>query len=126
MFAVPMPLTIGDSSTVYNTYRKFYFSNSSALGKERSEVGRIKSVIVNPCKSANEGFGPLNSNCINNPYVEPGKYHLRGESPSVISGSPVHLSPFKNMHGNKTIQKSEFNYDTNSEVKGSHALKPFV
>ena len=46
-------------------------------GKERSDVGKIRGVIVNPCKSANESFGPLNSNSTNSPYVEPGKYILR-------------------------------------------------
>ena len=96
-------------------------------GKERSDVGKIRGVIVNPCKSANESFGPLNSNSTNSPYVEPGKYILRSDEKSQRSQSTLtHKSTFRNMHGPKTVRKSEFEYFTSSEVKGSNTLAPFV
>lgn len=79
MFSLPMSLTIGDSSTVYNTYRK-----------ERSEVGKIKSIVVNPSKPANESFGPLNSNSIGSPYVDPGKYDLRSNVTSRSNSTVAH------------------------------------
>lgn len=44
-------------------------------GKEKSEVGRIKSVVANPCKSANETFTKFITNALGDPYVDPGKYN---------------------------------------------------
>ena len=82
---------------------------------------------VNPCKSVNETFGPLNSNCENNPYIEPGKYHLRAENSSDRSFSTVvHKSPFKNMQGHQKVKKSEFDYFTSGEIKGAYTLRNFV
>lgn len=50
------------------------------LGHERADVGKVKPMIVNPCKKPNETFGSFVSNSIGDPYVEPAKYHLRGQS----------------------------------------------
>ena len=43
LFKQEMPLTVGDGSTCYQTFRK-----------NHDEVGRNKSVTVNPCKSSTE------------------------------------------------------------------------
>jgi hypothetical protein len=49
----------------------------SLLGKERSEVGKTKSIVVNPAKPANETFGKLITNSVGDPYQDPGRYTLR-------------------------------------------------
>jgi hypothetical protein len=64
--------------------------NSWDSGKERSEVGKIKSIVVNPSKPANESFGPLNSNSIGSPYVDPGKYDLRSNVTSRSNSTVAH------------------------------------
>ena len=43
------------------------------------------------------------------PYVEPAKYHLRGNSTAE--------KPFVNMHGNRTVAKSEFIHMHNGKPK---------
>jgi len=78
---------------------------------------------VNPCKGANETFGSFISNSIGDPYVEPAMYHLR----SVSSTS----KPFINMHGNRTVARSEFihmpngpqSMKTPEKAKGLHIKK---
>ena len=105
------PLTVGDTSTNYQTYSKTPVCNW-LIGKERSEVGKVKSIVVNPSKGPNETFGPLISNGVNNPYVDPGRYNneLR-RSTSVRSSVEVpHKTPFKSMHGNKSVKSSEYEY----------------
>ncbi len=79
------------------------------LGHERKDVGKIKSMTVNPCKKANETFGSFVSNSVGDPYVEPAKYHLRGNSTAE--------KPFVNMHGNRTVAKSEFIHMHNGKPK---------
>lgn len=82
---------------------------------------------MNPCKSANETFGPLNSNSSGNPYIDPGKYQLRTDNSSERSYSTIdHKSPFKNMHGNKIVKKSEFDYLPTNDLKGANTLRSFV
>lgn len=53
------------------------------IGKERNEVGRIKSVVVNPCRSSKESFTKFITNANGDPYVDPGKFNnqLRGQTP---------------------------------------------
>lgn len=45
------------------------------IGRERADVGKIKSMVVNPAKGVSDTFGPLISNSIDNPYVDPGRYN---------------------------------------------------
>jgi len=49
--------------------------NCYFLGRERADVGKVKSIVVNPAKGINDTFGPLISNSIDNPYVDPGRYN---------------------------------------------------
>lgn len=80
-------------------------------------------MTVNPCKKANETFGSFISNSIGDPYVEPAKYHLRSNS--------FAEKPFINMHGNRTVAKSEFVHmhngrprvHTPEKAKGVHIKK---
>lgn len=104
-----MPLTVGDGSTCYQTYRK-----------NHDEVGRNKSVAVNPCRTSNEMFSRFNTNAIGDPFKDPGSFNK-----SLRSSSPKLFSPFKTQ-GNKTVRKSEFNYIESDEPKGSHALRTFT
>ena len=45
------------------------------IGRERYDVGKIKGIVVNPARGVSDTFGPLISNSINNPYVDPGRYN---------------------------------------------------
>lgn len=117
MFKQALPLTVGDTTTNYQTYRK-----------EHHEVGRTKSVQINPCKSANETFTRFISNSIGDSFVDPGSFNksLRGSSPLLKSAAVTHGSPFTTQ-GNRTVRKAEFAYnDSTLEPKGSHSLRPFV
>ena len=53
------------------------------IGKERNEVGRIKSVVANPCRSSKESFTKFITIANGDPYVDPGKFNnqLRGQTP---------------------------------------------
>jgi len=112
-----LPLTIGDTSTVYATFRK-----------EHADCGRTKSVQVNQCKSHKESFTRHINNSVGDPFQEPGTFNktLRDTSPPLRAASVTHYTPFKTQ-GNRTVKKSEFGYnDATAEPKGSHALRPFA
>jgi len=66
---MPASLTVGDSSTCYQTFRK-----------ERHEVGLNKNVAFNRAKGPKETFGEFKSNALGDPFIEPGQYHLRKHS----------------------------------------------
>ena len=96
---MPVGLTIGDSSTCYQTFRK-----------ERNQVGLNKGMTVNRCKGTTptEGFGKFESNAIGDPYVDPGKFNASLRKPrsnSVIKS----MKPFLTS-SNKKVRKSEFEY----------------
>ena len=57
MFSMPVGLTVGDSSTNYQTFRK-----------ERHEVGLNKGMTINACRGARETFGTFQSNALGDPY----------------------------------------------------------
>ena len=63
---MPVSLTVGDSSTNYQTFRK-----------ERHEVGLNRGMTVNRCKGNKETFGVFQSNALGDPYQDPGQYILR-------------------------------------------------
>lgn len=96
---MPVSLTVGDSSTCYQTFRK-----------ERHEVGLNKGMTVNQCRGANatETFGKFQSNALGDPYVDPGKYNgsLRGKG---RSSSQASMKPF-NTCSSKKVRKSEYEY----------------
>jgi len=94
---MPVSLTVGDSSTCYQTFRK-----------ERHEVGQNRRISVNPCKgtTATEGFGKFESNALGDPYVDPGKYFNSLRKPRSNSALS---KPFLTS-SNKKIRKSEFEY----------------
>ena len=94
---MPVSLTVGDSSTCYQTFRK-----------ERHEVGQNRRISVNPCKgtTATEGFGKFESNALGDPYVDPGKYNNSLRKPRSHSALS---KPFLTS-SNKKIRKSEFEY----------------
>lgn len=48
------------------------FGNFIVLGKERHEVGQIKSVIINPAGGTKDTFEKLKSNAIGDAFVDPG------------------------------------------------------
>ena len=95
LFSMPVSLTVGDSSTCYQTFRK-----------ERHEVGQNRRISVNPCKgtTATEGFGKFESNALGDPYVDPGKYNNSLRKPRSNSALS---KPFLTS-SNKKIRKSEF------------------
>ena len=68
-------------------------------------MGRVKGMQTNPSRKSNETFGHFISNGIGDPYVDPGKYNLRGSSTAI-------KKPFVNMHGPRTVRKSEFEHQS--------------
>ena len=46
-------------------------------------MGRIKSVVANPCRSSKESFTKFITIAKGDPYVDPGKFNnqLRGQTP---------------------------------------------
>jgi len=72
-------LTVGDESTHY--YKPSMFksvSHSMIIGRERSECGKIKSVLNNPARGTKDTFEKeLKSNAIGDEFVDPGQYFLR-------------------------------------------------
>ena len=90
---MPVSLTVGDSSTCYQTFRK-----------ERNEVGLNKGMVVNRAKGPKETFGDFKSNALGDPFQDPGQYHLR--NPRTGSEKP---RPFVTC-SNKKVRKSEFEY----------------
>jgi len=93
MFGMPLPLTVGDDATNFQTYRL-----------EKHEVGRVRDMTVNPCKAHKETFTKFTSNALGDPYADPGKFNgtLRSSSTSTKA------KPFLSMHGNRTVRKSEY------------------
>lgn len=48
------------------------------IGKERSEVGKMKNIVNNPSKGVKDTFERvLRSNAVGDMYVDPGQYFLR-------------------------------------------------
>ena len=93
LFSMPVGLTVGDSSTNYQTYRK-----------ERHEVGLNKGMTINQCRGAKETFGKFQSNALGDPYQDPGQYILRKpRSNSQIA----QVKPFTTC-SNKKVRHSEF------------------
>ena len=90
---MPASLTVGDSSTCYQTFRK-----------ERHEVGLNKGMTINQCRGAKETFGKFESNALGDPFQDPGQYFLR--KPRSTSQKP---RPFLTC-SNKKVRKSEFEY----------------
>ena len=90
---MPLGITIGDSSTVYQTFRK-----------EKHQVGLKKGMSVARAKGAKETFGRFQSNAVGDPYQDPGKYnaHLRRTN----AKTPL---PFTTS-SNKKVRRSEFPY----------------
>ena len=81
MFSQPLPLTVGDSSTVYQKPSKQNGYSSTVcvkIGKERSEVGKLKNMLNNPSRGIKDTFErELKSNAIGDSFVDPGQYFLR-------------------------------------------------
>ena len=95
LFSMPVGLTVGDSSTNYQTFRK-----------ERHEVGLNRGMTVNRCKDSKSTFGKFQSNALGDPYQDPGQYIMRKPR----SGSQVSKpKPFVTT-SNKKVRKSEFEY----------------
>jgi hypothetical protein len=89
---MPVGLTVGDSSTCYQTFRK-----------ERHEVGLNRGMTVNGCKGNKETFGNFQSNALGDPYQDPGQYNLRK------TRAASQAKPFITC-SNKKVRKSEFEY----------------
>ena len=68
-----MNLLIILSQVCYKT--SFSFNN---LGRERSECGKMKSILNNPARGTKDTFEKeLKSNAIGDEFVDPGQYFLR-------------------------------------------------
>ena len=93
---MPVGLTIGDSSTNYQTFRK-----------ERHEVGLNKGMTINACRGSKETFGKFQSNALGDPYIDPGQYIMR--KPRATSTDQKPRQPFITC-SNKKVRKSEFEY----------------
>ena len=53
-------------------------SHSMIIGRERSEFGKIKSILNNPARGTKDTFEKeLKSNAIGDEFVDPGQYFLR-------------------------------------------------
>lgn len=87
-------------------------------------MGLNKGMSVNPSYKGDRAFGKFESNAIGDPYVDPGKYHLRkdGAAPSgtgsgafgnSIGGATSHMKPFGPSGSNKTVRHSEFEHKHN-------------
>ncbi len=81
------------------------------VGKERQDVGRVRNMTVNPCKATHESFTKFTSNALGDPYVDPGKYNGQ------LRASSCNGKPFVNMHGNRTVRKSEFTHMSEAKPK---------
>ena len=90
---MPLGLTIGDASTVYQTFRK-----------EKHEVGLKKGFAVGKAKGPRETFGSFQSNALGDPYLDQGRYNA-----SLRKTNAKTPMPFKTS-GNKKIKRSEFPY----------------
>ena len=90
------------------SYQHFSFHRS---GKERHEVGRVHNMTINPCKSTEGSFTKFTSNALGDPYIDTGKYN------SSLRGSSCPAKPFTNMHGNRTVKKSEFAHMADHKTK---------
>ena len=93
LFSMPVSLTVGDSSTCYQTFRK-----------ERNEVGLNKGMTINQCKGHKETFGTFASNALGDPFQDPGQYIMRKGRSASQKPKPFITS------GNKLVRKSEFEY----------------
>ena len=68
-------------------------------------MGRTKKMLNTPAGGTRDTFGKLASNAIGDPFVDPGKYHLR----SSRSQAPAKKA-FTPNGGPKTVKKSEFEH----------------
>lgn len=96
---MPIALTIGDESTNYQTKRK-----------NATDCGKTKDMIINPSRRCGDTFTKLQSNCIGDPYIDPGQYYLR-------RGTSAQPRPFMPSGSNKLVKKSEFEHMHNGPAK---------
>jgi hypothetical protein len=75
-------------------------------GKERHEVGKLKSMLNNPSRGCIDTFEKLKSNAIGDAFVDPGQYFLRKDGPESKSASKI----FRPSGANKTVRHSEFQH----------------
>ena len=68
-------------------------------------------MTINPCKATHESFTKFTSNALGDPYVDPGKYNAS------LRSSSCNGKPFVNMHGNRTVRKSEFPHMAEHKAK---------
>ena len=112
---------MGDQSTHYYKPSKLLSAVSTTLsGRERSECGKIKSVLINPARGTRDTFEKeLKSNAIGDQFVDPGQYFLRKpENPDSkikrmavnVGGSVSHSSIFNYSGSNKKVRHSEFEH----------------
>jgi len=94
--------------------------NSLIIGRERSEVGKVKNIMNNPAKGTKDTFEKeLKSNAIGDEFNDPGQYFLRKPDipvrtkPVNVGGSVSHSAIFKSSGGNKLVRKSEFEHHHN-------------
>ena len=64
-------------------------------------MGKVRDMTINPAKGTQETFGKFISNSIGDPFVDPGKYHLRQPS------APLSKN-FRQSGCNKLTRHSEF------------------
>lgn len=111
-----MPLTVGDGSTVYQKPSNSPLSlvTMIILGRERSEVGKARNMVNNPCRGTRDTFERgLKSNAVGDAFVDPGQYFLRkpdsrkSESKDERRNS---AAVFKYSGGPKLVRRSEFEH----------------
>ena len=88
----------------------------------------MKSIVSNPCKSANHTFTKFVTNAIGDAYIDPGTYNksLRSSTP-INRPNSAKVTPFKSSHpNNRTVKKSEFEYKESDEPKGHQSMTAFV
>ena len=88
-------------------------------GRERSECGKIKSILNNPSRGTKDTFErDLKSNAIGDEFVDPGQYFLRKPDNNSrlkkqavnVGGSVSHSNIFNYSGSNKKVKHSEFQH----------------
>ena len=98
------------------------------LGKDAKDCGKVKDMVINPCRRTGDTFTRLASNSIGDPYVDPGQYYLRRANSTAPS------KPFVSSGSNKLVRKSEFEHMHNGAppknmretLPGFHNRKNFL
>lgn len=104
---------------ITNRVSSVFFLYIVNKGRERSECGKIKSILNNPSRGTKDTFEKdLKSNAIGDEFVDPGQYFLRKPDNNSrlkkqavnVGGSVSHSNIFNYSGSNKKVKHSEFQH----------------